>query len=171
MKTLKLLAVILALTTTTEIAAQHFERSIDKFTGKETQYTKFETIYRKLGMGEAGEKIDFSFFKIGDSLFLCLSIRMGASKFIAIKENQLLYLKPENGASIVLPAVSSELSKHDRSMSASFILQMYLVPITELNKLRNSSIGAIRIEHSSGNWEFELKNKFSSLFAKVLSEK
>lgn len=168
---LKISAILFILTISIPGIGQHFEKKVDKFTGQETLYTKFETVYRKLGFGEAGEKIDFSIFKIRDSLFLCLSIRLGGSKFIDINQSQLLYLRPEKGESIKLPAVSSESSIRDRSLSASYLTQMYLIPDIELNKLRNSTIEAIRIEHASGNLDFEIKNKFSGLFAKVLNEK
>lgn len=167
--TLILLSTIISITST---RAQKFERVVDRITGKTTLYTAFETIYRKAGVGEAGEKVSFSFFKINDTLFLCLDIRLGGYKVFGVKEGQSLYLKTSKAQPIILPAASTQLSQLDNSKSvqASYLTQMYRLTSNDIESLRNGSVSAIRIENTDGHFDYEIKDKFSGLFAKVLSK-
>lgn len=154
--------------------SQKFEKSIDKFTGKILYYTPFETIYRKLGSnGDAGEKVSFSYLKVNDSIFLYLSLRIGGNRLFSINENQTLYLKPVNGESIKIQASTNQISNLDPSnnVQATYISQTYFLGDNELQILRSSKIEAIRIEHISGNLDFEIKDKYSSLFSKLLIQK
>lgn len=153
-----------------ETSAQKFEKKTDKFTGKTTEYTPLETIYRRLGAGQAGEKVEYSLMKINDSLYLYLNIRKGGSGLYQINEGQAAYLKPLGGESIKLKAAATQVSETLMQADGALISNLYYLDGAALDMLRKNDLEGIRVEHQSGNFDYELKGKFAGTIRKALNQ-
>lgn len=171
---MKILSLILFSFCSSIICAQKFEQIKDKFTGKVTNYTKFETIYRSMGaVGDAGERVQFSYFKFNDSLFFYLGIRKGGNSIIQVGQGQSLQIKfSGTGGTTILSAYQNQVSKIEpaASVNATYISVLYFLDPEVTNKMRSTDIEAIRMEHAAGSLEWDIKGKYSSLPRKTLTK-
>ncbi|MDD2793696.1 MAG: hypothetical protein PHD73_11000 [Sediminibacterium sp.] len=156
----------------TELHAQKFEKLVDKFTGRTTYYTKFQDIYRKATVSNnVPDAVSCSIFKVSDSLYLCLSMKMGGFKRVEIAEGAKLYLKPATGPATILLAASTEQSEIiQSSYDGTSITQMYRLTDKDIDILRITQISDIRVEHTSGKIDYAIKSKKSEIIKKALTE-
>lgn len=164
-----LLASVVLFIFNSSIAGQKFNSYKDKYTGKEIQSTNFENIYTRINPRSGSDKVDFSIYKIQDSLFLCLSVRLGGYRSLTIPEGSKLLLKPIQSESVVLSCLVDSESSISEVAGTTSIIQLYYLTDQDIEKLRKVDIEALRVEHASGNLDFELKDKKAGLIKKVLT--
>ena len=167
---MKTLITVMSICIINVVSAQKFQAYVDKFTGKKTYFTEIVKLYSKIGtFGNASDNIDITFMKSNDSLYIVLFIRLGGNFVFQINEGQSLFIKQLAGNIIDIKAASSQQSIINRSeaIQANLMTQAYYIDNITLTTLKNSGIQALRFEHTSGNYDFDIKEKYSGVLNKI----
>jgi len=167
---MKQLTLIVGLLLTCAAINAQLITKIDKITGDTSYTSNAQTIYRKASFrGTAGELLDFSVARTKGLQFLVLSALTGTLDVIVIEPGNELLLKLTNGKLVKLPAVEAVVSEYNVRVKGSYWTSYYLLNDTAINDLSGAQVQYLRVRHSDGSIDYELKEKFQPAIGKAVA--
>lgn len=148
--------------------AQHI--SVDKLTGDTSITTDAETLYSAFGAGVAGEKLECLVTKNNNTTFLSVIGRTGKTDALVFPEGSELNLKLSDNSIITLKNLKSTTPTVKTRPFGQYWTTIYLLDDETKNKLINASVSYIRLNHSNGYLEYDIKDKRAALISKCVKQ-
>lgn len=138
--------------------------NVDKITGITSVATTSEKIYAKASFsGTVGEQVYSTLLKTDSTAFLILGIQSGKTSVFLISEDQKAFLKLSDGAVITLKSIGDELSNFTAVSYGGKGRAAYQLTKQDLDTLSKMDVTFIRVEHSGGTFEYDIKPKGAEL--------
>lgn len=135
---------------------------VDKISGDTTWITSSEKLFAKASFsGTVGEQLYVSVGKTKDIYLLFFSVQTGKSSVFSVEEGQKVYIKLKNDTVVTLVNIQNTVSKSNAISYGSNSNSYYQITNHDIEKFSSSNVQFIRIEHSDGIFEYDIKEKFS----------
>lgn len=166
MKNVKVLCQLVLAILTYQTATGQLTTHVDKITGDTTIMSEVSALYRMPGFGTAGEKLEYNIAKMKETYLFSLRGRTGSSDIIVIDPDGTSILKLENSDTIQIHVGKRVVSDYNYSLKMGTWTAIYPIPFASVQKLSSSNIKYIRLSHSNGITDYEIKPKLASKLTK-----
>ena len=174
MKKTLLIAIILLPFTVS--AQKLLKPEIDRITGDTTFSTSKEKLYLHGNyLTQQGEAVECLVMKTGRSISLILIPQtLNEKSFFTVVQGQKAYLKLKDNSLVTLTARASRVSDADvneagGTVYSNGILKVpYALMSDDISKIKSSDLVFLRIETSIGNFDCDIKPKFSGVIMKEI---
>ena len=145
-------------------AQKKLKFDVDKTTGDTTWRTSEERLYVKAGAkGSIAEYIKSTVYKKDNFFMLGFEIQTGRTSVFSIERDQSATITLQNGEEIVVNSLQNQSSKASHMGYGSFIFAFYELTSNDIKLLKSSPVSSIRVHSSTGNMDYEIKEKFSEI--------
>ena len=170
---------LLLLLPATLIAQRKLKYEIIKESGDTVFYTNDERLYVSAGdtygsgrdkRSTVGDYLKSTVLKYTHGFALEFSIQTGRTNSFSIYAGQTAKLLLSDGTSIHLQSRADYASKKSSLGYGCWLFAFYTLPGPAVATLKNALVASIRIETSSGSFDYPLKEKAGSIIADQLKK-
>lgn len=150
---------------------QKVNTNIDKITGDTTRFIKSEKIFGKPSFsGTVGEQLHVATIRGKNGVFLAFTIQTGKTSIFSVDQGDKAFIRLADGSVITMEAIGNETSKYTEVSYGSHGMAFYKPSDQDIIKLKTSSVAVIRFETSRGNYDYDIKDKFSQVIGDHLKK-
>jgi len=151
-------------------AQKKLKYDIIKSTGDTLFRTSEKRLYTHAGGSKAlGEILESTVYKSKNGISLAIDIQTGRTNTFTIKEGSRIQLKQKNGESVSLYANSYNSSRNSLLGYGCTMLVFYRVSKKDITQLKSSPIDFIVIQSSTGDMDYQLKEKAGDIIPEQLT--
>jgi hypothetical protein len=165
---------ILLLLQTSAFAQRKLKFDIIKESGDTIFYTSDERLYVTAGdtygtgsnkRTTVGDYLKSTVLKYPSGFAIEFSIQTGSTNSFSIYSGQLATIKLSDGSVINLKSRGDYTSKKSSMGYGCWMYAFYTLPAAAMETLKNATIVSIRIESSTGSFDYPLKEKAGTIIA------
>lgn len=151
-------------------AQKKLKYDVIKSTGDTLFRTSEKRLYTQAGRSKAiGEILESTAYKSKNGISLAFSIQTGRTNNFSIKEGSRLELKQKNGESVSLHTYSYNSSRTSLMGYGCTMTVFYRLSKKDIAALKSSPIDFIVIQCSSGDMDYQLKEKAGDIIPEQLT--
>lgn len=176
---MKCLLILLLLVQTTAFAQRKLKYDIIKESGDTVFYTNEERLYISAGdtygagrdkRSTIGDYLKSTVRKYTTGFALEFAIQTGSTNSFSIYRGQAAKLIMSDGSIINLPSRNDYRSKKSSMGYGCWLFAFYTLTSSAIETIKNGTITEIRIENSSGTFDYPLKEKARTIIAEQLKK-